>query len=107
MLQPRFAVLRADMGRELDNVRRLVAEAEEWSEKLADYPDVVRVRTGGGILHDFYCGKVWSCCRGLALMPVGDLGGAQVWACDEDRSTVDKLKDIVHDATDSHPSIDF
>jgi len=33
-----------------------VAEAEEWSGKLAGYPDVVRVRTGGGILHDFYCG---------------------------------------------------
>jgi len=56
MSQPRFAVLRADVRRELDNVRRLVAEAQEWSEKLTGYPDVVRVRTGGGIIHDFYCG---------------------------------------------------
>ncbi len=56
MPQPRFAVLRADIGRELDSVRRLVAEAEEWQSQLADWPDVVRVRTAGGILHDFYCG---------------------------------------------------
>jgi hypothetical protein len=56
MTQPRFAVLRADISRELDSVRRLVAEAEEWQSQLADWPDVVRVRTAGGILHDFYCG---------------------------------------------------
>jgi hypothetical protein len=55
MTQPRFAVLRADISRELDSVRRLVAEAEEWQSQLADWPDVVRVRTAGGILHDFYC----------------------------------------------------
>ncbi|MFC2037435.1 hypothetical protein ACFLYD_05630 [Chloroflexota bacterium] len=52
----RFAVLRADISRELDNVRRLVAEAEEWGLRLAEWPDTVRVRTVGGILHDFYCG---------------------------------------------------
>jgi len=55
MTQPRFAVLRADISRELDSVRRLLAEAEEWQSQLADWPDVVRVRTAGGILHDFYC----------------------------------------------------
>ena len=55
MTQPRFAVLRADISRELDSVRRLVAEAEEWQSQLADWPDVVRMRTAGGILHDFYC----------------------------------------------------
>lgn len=52
----RFAVLRADISRELDNVRRLVAEADEWAPRLAEWPDTVRVRTAGGILHDFYCG---------------------------------------------------
>jgi len=56
MPRHRFAALRADIGRELDSVRRLVAEAEEWRAQLADWPDVVRVRTTGGILHDFYCG---------------------------------------------------
>jgi hypothetical protein len=48
--------LRADISRELENVRRLVAEAEEWQPRLAEWPDTVRVRTVGGILHDFYCG---------------------------------------------------
>ncbi len=52
----RFAVLRADISRELDNVRRLVAEADEWAPRLAEWPDTVRVRAAGGILHDFYCG---------------------------------------------------
>ena len=56
MSQRRFAVLRADIARELDNVQRLVTEAEEWGSKLADWPDTIRVRTAGGILHDFYCG---------------------------------------------------
>lgn len=55
MLQRRFAVLRADIGREMDNLRRLVAEAEKWQPLLPDWPDTVRVRTAGGILHDFYC----------------------------------------------------
>lgn len=53
-MQRRFAVLRAEIRRELDNVRRLVAEAEEWQSKLEPWPDMVRVRTAGGILHDFY-----------------------------------------------------
>ena len=56
MTQPRFAVLRADISRELESVRRLAAEAEAWQSQLADWPEVVRVRTTGGILHDFYCG---------------------------------------------------
>ena len=43
MSQPRFAALRADMGRESANVRRLVAEAQEWADKLSGYPDTVRV----------------------------------------------------------------
>jgi hypothetical protein len=33
-----------------------VAEAEEWQSQLADWPEAVRVRTAGGILHDFYSG---------------------------------------------------
>jgi len=56
MSQHRFAVLRADIGREMDNLRRLVAEAEEWRPLLSDWPHTVRTRTVGGILHDFYCG---------------------------------------------------
>lgn len=56
MPQRRFAVLRADIGRELVHVRRLVAEAEEWQTQLYDWPESIRVRTAGGILHDFYCG---------------------------------------------------
>ena len=54
MPQHRLAVLRADIARDLDNVRRLAAEAEEWGSKLADWPDTVRLRTAGGILQDFY-----------------------------------------------------
>jgi hypothetical protein len=53
-MQHRFAILRAEIRRELDNVRRLVAEAEKWQSSLDDWPDLVRVRTAGGILHDFY-----------------------------------------------------
>jgi hypothetical protein len=56
MSQRRFAILRADIGREMDNLRRLVAEAREWQPGLAGWPETVRVRTSGGILHDFYCG---------------------------------------------------
>jgi hypothetical protein len=52
----RTAALRADINRELATVQNLVREAEEWLPRLADWPDTVRVRTGGGILHDFYCG---------------------------------------------------
>ena len=37
-------------------MRRLEAEAREWSDKLDGWPDTSRVRTAGGILHDFYCG---------------------------------------------------
>jgi hypothetical protein len=56
MPQRRFAALRADITRELDHVRRLAAEAEEWRPRLADWPETVRIRTAGGILHDFCCG---------------------------------------------------
>jgi len=56
MPQHRFAVLRADLSRELDNVRRLAAEAAEWQPRLPDWPEAVRMRTAGGILHDFYSG---------------------------------------------------
>ncbi len=56
MPRHRFAVLRADLGRELDNVDRLAAEAAEWQPRLADWPEAVRKRTAGGILHDFYSG---------------------------------------------------
>ncbi|HID64391.1 MAG TPA: hypothetical protein EYP49_16865 [Anaerolineae bacterium] len=52
MPERRFAILRADLGREIDNLRRLVAEAEEWSPRLSEWPRTVRTRTAGGILHD-------------------------------------------------------
>jgi len=56
MLQRKFATLRADINRELGNLRHLAAEAKEWSSRLSRWPDTIRVRTAGGILHDFYCG---------------------------------------------------
>jgi hypothetical protein len=56
MPQPRIAALRADIGRELSSVRRLVAEAKEWQDQLAEWPETVKVRTAGGVLHDFYGG---------------------------------------------------
>ena len=54
MSQHSLAVLRADIARDLDNVRRLAGEAEEWGSKLADWPHTVKVRTAGGIIQDFY-----------------------------------------------------
>jgi hypothetical protein len=56
MAQTKLAVLRADISREMDDLRRLVSEAEEWRPLLPDWPHTVRTRTVGGILHDFYCG---------------------------------------------------
>jgi hypothetical protein len=43
-MQHRFAVLRAEIGRNLDNVRRLVAEAEEWQSRLESWPGIVHWR---------------------------------------------------------------
>jgi hypothetical protein len=53
-MQRRFAVMRSEIRRELENVRLLASEVEDWQAKLVDWPDVVPVRTAGGILHDFY-----------------------------------------------------
>lgn len=78
MSQPRFAALRADIARELHNVQRLVAEAEAWRPRLADWPDTVRVRTAGGILHDFYCG-VERLFRYIALRIDQDLPEGPDW----------------------------
>jgi len=78
MSQHRFAVLRADIGQELDHVRRLVVEAEEWLPQLAGWPDAVRVRTAGSILHDFYCG-VERIFRHIALGIDQDLPGGADW----------------------------
>lgn len=73
-----FVVLRADLDRELNNVRQLVKEAEEWLPRLVDWPDTVRVRTGGGILHDFYCG-VERIFRHIATRIDGDLPDGADW----------------------------
>jgi hypothetical protein len=78
MSQPRFAVLRADIARELETVQQLAAEAEEWEGKLADWPETVRVRTAGGILHDFYCG-VERIFRHVALRIDDDLPSGPDW----------------------------
>jgi hypothetical protein len=78
MPQRRFAALRADISRELDNAQRLVAEAEEWQPQLADWPETVRVRTAGGILHDFYCG-VERIFRHIATRIDEDLPGTADW----------------------------
>ncbi len=78
MVQRRFAVLRADISREMDNLRRLVAEAEEWSPRLSDWPLIVRTRTAGGILHDFYCG-VERIFRHIAVRVDEDLPSGADW----------------------------
>jgi len=78
MSQRRFAILRADIGRELDSLRRLVAEAEEWRLRLSEWPTSVRVRTAGGILHDFYCG-VERIFRHIAIRIDEDLPGGADW----------------------------
>ncbi len=78
MPQRRFAVLRADISRELDNVQRLVAEAEELELQLTEWPNTVRVRTGGGILHDFFCG-VERIFRHIAVRIDEDLPSGPDW----------------------------
>jgi hypothetical protein len=78
MSQRRFAILRANIGRELENLERLVAEAEEWRPRLSDWPNTVRVRTAGGILHDFYCG-VERIFRHIAIRIDEDLPGDADW----------------------------
>jgi hypothetical protein len=42
MPQRRFAALRADISRELDNARRLVAEAEEWQQRLGVFDEFLQ-----------------------------------------------------------------
>lgn len=54
MAQRRFATLRADIAREVGQLTRLLAEAEQWRPVLPGWPETVRARTMGGILHDFY-----------------------------------------------------
>lgn len=78
MSQRRFAVLRADISREMDDLRRLVAEAEEWRPLLSDWPHTVRTRTAGGILHDFYCG-VERIFRHIAVRMDEDLPSGTDW----------------------------
>jgi hypothetical protein len=56
MSQRRFVVLRAEIRRELGNLQRLVSEAEECQLDIDRWPERVRVRRAGSILHDFYCG---------------------------------------------------
>jgi hypothetical protein len=74
----RFAVLRADMARELDQVQQLVTEAEEWTPKLDEWPETIRVRTAGGILHDFYC-AVERIFQHIAVQIDRDLPGGSDW----------------------------
>jgi hypothetical protein len=78
MPERKFAVLRADIHRELEHVQRLVAEGQEWGSRLADWPDTIRVRTAGGILHDFYCG-VERIFRYIALRVDEDLPSGPDW----------------------------
>jgi len=44
MSQRKLVVLRAEIRRELNNVQRLIAEAEEWRPGLDNWPERVRVR---------------------------------------------------------------
>ena len=78
MAQTKLAVLRADIGREMEDLRRLVAEAEEWQPLLSDWPHTVRTRTVGGILHDFYCG-VERIFRHIAVRIDEDLPSSADW----------------------------
>ena len=78
MAQTKLAVLRADISREMDDLRRLVVEAEEWRPLLPDWPHTVRTRTVGGILHDFYCG-VERIFRHIAVRIDEDLPSGADW----------------------------
>ena len=78
MSQPRYAALRADIARELDNVQKLVSEAREWMHQPPDWPEMVRVRTAGSILHDFYCG-IERIFRYIALQIDEDLPAGADW----------------------------
>ena len=78
MSRPRFAALRADLDREMENVGRLVAEAGEWQPQLAEWPEAVRIRTAGGILHDFYSG-IERVFRIIAIRVDEDLPGGSDW----------------------------
>jgi len=78
MSQPRFAALRSDIAREMEHVQRLVSEADEWREQLPNWPESIRVRTGGGILHDFYCG-IERVFRLIAARVDEDLPGGADW----------------------------
>lgn len=75
---PKFAVLRADIARELGLVQQLVSEAEEWAPKLDDWPETIRVRTAGGILHDFYS-AVERIFQRIAAQVDGDLPSGPDW----------------------------
>jgi len=78
MSQNSFVILKSDIRRELANVRRLADEAQEWRPRLAEWPDTVRVRTAGGILHDFYSG-VERIFRTIATQIDDDLPGGPSW----------------------------
>jgi hypothetical protein len=78
MSQNSFVILKSDIRRELDNVRRLVDEAQEWRPRLSDWPYTVRVRTAGGILHDFYS-AVERMFRYIATEIDHDLPGGPSW----------------------------
>jgi hypothetical protein len=78
MSQSNFVILKSDIRRELDNVRRLVDEAEEWRPRLSEWPRTVRVRTAGGILHDFYSG-VERIFRYIATQIDDDLPSGSSW----------------------------
>ena len=78
MSQNSFVIPKSDIRRELDNVRRLADEAKEWRPRLEDWPYTVRVRTAGGILHDFYSAaeRVF---RHIANEIDGDLPSGSSW----------------------------
>ena len=78
MSHRKLVVLRADIRRELGNVQRLVAEAEECELDLDNWSKRVRVRTVGSILHDFYCG-VERIFRQIAIVVDEDLPEGSDW----------------------------
>jgi len=48
--------LKKEIEIELGNLERLAWEMEELTNRFVNNPDFIETRTGGSILHDFYCG---------------------------------------------------
>lgn len=70
--------LKKEIEIELENLKRLVREMEELTDRLTDKPTFVETRAAGSILHDFYCGteKIF---ERIALHLDGELPKGEDW----------------------------